>query len=401
MRSKTLLCALFFAVGCSEPSDGGDVPTTGALGGASTPDSSVGGGTPGGGISGGGTTGGMPSGASSDGGSGSSGGLPGSTPGGGTPGTAMPGTAGGATGMSGATGGMAGGMPGGTSGTDAGMVTPPADSGAPVEEPQTCDGSATGKPGRTNVTIDVGGVSRKFILSVPSSYDGKKPVPLMLNFHPLLTSASTAEGSSGYKAVSDKQGFIVAFPDGLQNAAWNVGGTCCTRDQKIDDVGFARAIVKDVASKFCVDKKRVYASGFSMGAGMAHFLACEAADVFAAIATGHFDLLAENPCKPSRPITVFSYRSMSDLIVPYEGGRKTSAPNGFSGQHTFLGAQATFKKWAELDGCTGEPVDESGGCKTYKQCMAGVEVTLCTVGGGHAFPDAAESWNRVSRFSMP
>ena len=41
----------------------------------------------------------------------------------------------------------------------------------------------------------------------------------------------------------------------------------------------------------CVDPKRVYAAGFSMGGGMAHYLACHAADVFAAVAPSAFDLL--------------------------------------------------------------------------------------------------------------
>jgi polyhydroxybutyrate depolymerase len=35
---------------------------------------------------------------------------------------------------------------------------------------------------------------------------------------------------------------------------------------------------------------------------MSHYLGCEAADVFAAVAPAAFDLLEENTCAPSRPI---------------------------------------------------------------------------------------------------
>ena len=60
-------------------------------------------------------------------------------------------------------------------------------------------------------------------------------------------------------------------------------------------------------------------------------------------------------------------------------------PNGLGGHVHFLGAQGTFQKWAQLDGCTGSPsTPDSNGCSTYSQCKDGVEATLCTKqGGGH------------------
>ena len=256
------------------------------------------------------------------------------------------------------------------------------------------------KAGNTTIKVMNAGVMRSYILHVPSSYKGDKPVPLVLVFHPLLSDAAFAESGSMYTALSDKEGFIVAYPDAQADAAWNVG-PCCTRSRDVDDKGFARTVVKDIQAKLCIDAKRVYASGFSMGGGMTHYLGCEAADVFAAIAPGAFDLLKENTCAPARPITVIAFRSMSDNIVPYEGAVKQSAPNGFMGMHTFLGAVGTDAKWAELNGCTGEPVDEGGGCKTHKMCKDGVTVTLCTVGGGHTWPDAVKSWETISKFSLP
>jgi polyhydroxybutyrate depolymerase len=255
-------------------------------------------------------------------------------------------------------------------------------------------------PGRMTASLENAGVTRNYIISAPSGYTGDEPVPLVLYFHPLLTDAATAESGSGYTALAEQENFIVVYPDGQESAAWNVG-PCCTQSRDVDDVGFAKAVVAAMKENYCIDAKRVYAAGFSMGGGMAHYVGCEAADVFAAVAPGAFDLLAENTCAPARPITVIAFRSESDAIVPYEGGEKQDAPNGFVGKHTFLGAVATFEKWAEVDGCTGEPVMESGGCQTYKQCKDGVEVTLCTVGGGHTWPDPERSWETLSRFTLP
>src|SRR5690242_6738251 len=129
----------------------------------------------------------------------------------------------------------------------------------------------------------------------------------------------------------------MAFPSGLagpSGGAWNVG-PCCV--DNVDDVEFTRALVAEVKGLACIDPKRVYAVGFSMGGGMSHYVACHAADVFAAVAPAAFDLLQENvmDCKPPRPITVISFRGTSDPIVPYAGG-----PSSVVSGHpvTFLGA---------------------------------------------------------------
>lgn len=266
-----------------------------------------------------------------------------------------------------------------------------------------CGASSMLKPGNSSGSLMVGSVKRDYLLHVPSSYNGNSPVPLVVDFHPLLMDSAYQRSNSGYSQLSDKEGFIVAYPNGV-DPAWNVG-PCCTKDRKVDDVGFARALVSKLIGQACIDSKRVYAVGFSNGGGMAHHVACNAADVFAAVAPASFDLLVENeqPCKPVRPISVKSFRSTNDSIVPYAGGASSppTALLGYTlGTIHFLGAQGTFMRWAELDKCTGTPT-ESGGCKTYTQCEAGVEVSLCTLNAGHATGPADQGWAFLKRFSLP
>jgi polyhydroxybutyrate depolymerase len=189
---------------------------------------------------------------------------------------------------------------------------------------------------------------------------------------------------------------LSAYPDGLNGTngtGWNIGPCCNTAD----DVGFAKALIQDVAKVACIDLKRVYAVGFSLGGGMVHRLGCEAADVFAAVAPAASDLVKEtvDKCKPARPLTVISFRGTADGSVPYAGGTIVS----FTG----LGAQATFKKWAELDQCTGSPsAEDSNGCSTYSSCAGGVQVTLCTKqGGGHEAGNASVSWPVLKKYVLP
>jgi polyhydroxybutyrate depolymerase len=279
---------------------------------------------------------------------------------------------------------------------DAGGSARDSGSAAPV----SCPASVLA-PGETTSTVQVGGVARTFILHVPTSYTGKTAVPLVIDWHSLQGTGAGQEGISGYKALSDKEGFMIAWPNGI-DGAWNIG-PCCTKSSTVDDLGFARAIVEDLKKRACIDPKRVYADGYSMGGGMSHYLACNAADVFAAVAPSAFDLLTdeEEPCHPSRPISVIFFRGTADPLVNYEGGA-SMPPNGLNVTIHFLGAQNTFKKWAELDGCTDTPHDSGDGCSTYNQCKDGVEVTLCTKqGGSHDPGDAKRGWDTIKKYTLP
>jgi polyhydroxybutyrate depolymerase len=169
-----------------------------------------------------------------------------------------------------------------------------------------------------------------------------------------------------------------------------------------DDVAFVKAMVAEIQETACIDPKRIYAVGFSMGGGMSHYLACHAADVFAAVAPAAFDLLKENvdDCKPSRPITVISFRGTSDPIVPYAGGY-SSVVQGMP--ITFLGAKSTLEQWGKINGCTGSPSAENAqGCSTFSNCEGGVEVALCTKqGGSHEPGNASVGWPVLKRHVMP
>jgi polyhydroxybutyrate depolymerase len=258
--------------------------------------------------------------------------------------------------------------------------------------------SPTLKAGDSTVTIQMGSTSRSYVLHVPAKYDGGKPSPLIVDFHAQNGSGSNQRTISPYPAQTDPEGVIMAFPSGLKGpggAAWNVG-PCCVAD--VDDVAFAKALVQEVKKVACIDANRVYAVGLATGGGMAYHLACHAADVFAAVAPAAFDLLEENvdECKPSRSITVISFRGTADPLVPYDGGLS----NVVLGMPiTFLGAQKTFKKWAEIDQCTDSPsAEDSNGCSSYSACQGGVEVILCTKqGGGLEAGNASVAWPVLRR----
>ena len=257
-------------------------------------------------------------------------------------------------------------------------------------------------PGDHIKSIQVKGLKRNYILHVPSAYDGSQPVPLVVDFHPLGGSGSLQLGASPYKQKTDPEGVITAYPDGQQGpsgGAWNVGPCCVS--SSVDDTAFTRALVEEVKQLACIDPKRVYAVGFSMGGGMSHYSACHLADIFAAVAPAAFDLLEENQgsCKPVRPIPVISFRSTGDFVVEYKGAY---SPVVQGMPITFLGAQKTLEKWAQINQCIGTPTTNADGCVVYENCAAGVQVALCTkTGGGHDYGNANVGWPWLKQFTLP
>jgi polyhydroxybutyrate depolymerase len=268
---------------------------------------------------------------------------------------------------------------------DAGIVVPVGDAEIvepPPPEQEACPPTSDLQPGEITVSIQAGGRNRSFILYVPASYTGQTRVPLVIDWHGILMSSRFERTISGWAELAEREGFIVAFPEGLDTA-----------------------IVEQIQQHGCIHTKQIYSVGYSLGGGMAMHMACNAADLFASVATSAFDLIWEQDyqCNPSRPIAIMSFRNVLDPICPYNGG-PTWPPNGLPVVVTFLGAQETFAKWSQLNGCSGSPAAGAGGCPTYSQCAEGVEVTLCTdtnQTAGHGWMDAQIAWEFLKRHPMP
>ena len=139
-----------------------------------------------------------------------------------------------------------------------------------------------------------------------------------------------------------------------------------------------------------------------MGGGMSHFLACNAADIFAAATPSAFDLLEEDqmPCRPVRPISVLAFRGTADPLVVFAGGI-SNPPNGCCPPITFLGAVGSFNRWGSIDACSGTATN-TGDTTTFTQCMGGVQVGLVTIAdGGHMPGPATTAWNFLKARSLP
>jgi polyhydroxybutyrate depolymerase len=238
------------------------------------------------------------------------------------------------------------------------------------------------------VVLQSGGLDRRYVVHVPGSYDGSHAVPLVLVLHASGGNAMSAAQISGMSAKSDAAGFLAVYPEGTGTSATFNAGLCCGYAGRTmtDDVAFMRDVVTHVSADYLVDGRRIYATGMSNGAMMAHRLGCEMSDVLAAIAPVAGALEVE--CAPAQPVSVIVFHGTDDTIVPYEGGRAGYVPRGMDADYEPV--STAVGHWAATGACTGAS-DEQVSANVTRQvqtgCEAGYGVELYTVnGGGHAWP---------------
>lgn len=262
----------------------------------------------------------------------------------------------------------------------------------PQIEPAT---DAINAPGDYTLTMAHGGLQRLYRVHVPASYRADRPVPLVLALHGGGGNAEIQANDAYYGQISksDAEGYVVAFPNGFsrfrsgQLGTWNAG-LCCgaARDQGVDDVGFLRALVQHLRSQLNIDARRVFADGMSNGGMMAYRLACEAPDVFKAVASVAGTDNTRS-CTPSQPISILHIHARDDDMVLFNGGAGRSREQ----VNDFVSVPETLHRWVHRNGCATPPrrVLEVAGatCDLYAPCSGGTEVKLCiTETGGHSWP---------------
>lgn len=257
---------------------------------------------------------------------------------------------------------------------------------------------AIGAPGTTQ-RVAVGETGRSMLIHIPVGVERVRELPLVFLLHGSGGTGAAMLESSGLAATSDHHGFLLAAPDaGIpvgEGFAWNIPGVPTvtgkvpTADDP-NDVAFLTAAIDWLAESGCIDRRRVYATGFSGGGRMTSWLGCVASDRFAAIAPV-VGLRAGNPlasdpqqpdpatCKPEHPMPVLAFAGETDTVNPVAGG---------GAGYWQYSMEAALARWAALDDCRTGPksvaLSDTVEARRYGACREGAHVSGRVVEGrGH------------------
>jgi polyhydroxybutyrate depolymerase len=258
--------------------------------------------------------------------------------------------------------------------------------------------------------VDVNRQLRPVDLHFPEGFDGS--LPLVIAFHGSGSSGGNMRLGSGLNAVSDREGFVVAYPTAeIGNWAEDCG---CNNadDNRLDDTTFVKVIADTVAGRVTLDRSRIYAVGFSQGGLFVQRLACQMSDRIAAVASvaGSLSVPLSDKCTPARGSSVMFMLGTADAVFPYEGSGQ--------GPLEVLGAAAAQARWLDLNICpnppaaTMEPDAVADGTTVQKEqalgCRDGSEVLLYSVeNGGHSWTMSADVstqeliWEFFDRHMLP
>ncbi|WP_229688370.1 extracellular catalytic domain type 1 short-chain-length polyhydroxyalkanoate depolymerase [Micromonospora yangpuensis] len=268
------------------------------------------------------------------------------------------------------------------SSTGAGSAGPAAPSGAAPDASAVPVGSSAH-------TIEVDQRQRTYRLYRPGSADLGAPVPLVVMLHGAAGTGEQAEQAYGWTGQADRDGFVVAFPDGVQRA-WAAGPGCCGAPARegVDDVRFVTELVDRIGTQLPVDPARTYVTGISNGGLLAYRLACDTS-IFAAVGAVATTLTGQ--CPDPAPVSVLHIHGQQDKTMPYGGGPGRRDNGGTGRNPVRIDGPPTPElaaRWRGVDRCA-KPTTTTDGpvTRTTATCPDGRAVELVTIAdAGHQWP---------------
>jgi polyhydroxybutyrate depolymerase len=253
--------------------------------------------------------------------------------------------------------------------------------------------TSTGASGDGGASVSADG--RTSNLHVPPGYVAGHAAPLVVMLHGTSVDGLLEELYLGFGPLSDKYGFLYAYPDGTLDqqgmSFWNATDACCNYDgSTVDDSGYLSALIDAIKAQYTVDPKRVFVIGHSNGGFMAYRMACDHADQIAAIASLAGAMWEDTTkCQPSEPVSVLEIHGTSDAEVIYAGAPGSGKP----GDGEYPSAETTVEDWATFDGCGTSP-DKSSPQLDIDSGIAGPETTV------ESFEQGCKSGSAVALWSI-
>lgn len=246
----------------------------------------------------------------------------------------------------------------------------------------------------------------EYYIALPKDWEKLKSIPAVVFLHGYDSSAEEVMANQQLRFILSEAGVILIAPQGeidtRAKRTWSFpNGQTLLRNDFI----FIASVVNDAESKWPIDKTRVLGSGFSIGASMIWYMACETQNLFTAYApiAGAFWNPEPTRCQ-SGPISLRHIHGLADKTVPMIG---RYVRDGTLRQGDVLKSIDVLRK---ENGCPiEETFIESRGnliCRRWASttCSSGHDLVLCLHDGEHMFNadwvlDAVYWMNNLSKLS--
>jgi polyhydroxybutyrate depolymerase len=241
------------------------------------------------------------------------------------------------------------------------------------------------------------GYSRPYIIHRPAHLPSRPPVVFMLGG--IRSSAKSASEDFNWIAESDRNGFLVVFPEPVatvtdqlgdrQNVTfWEMKGSRTHRPpagaMPVDDDGYLMAVLAEVLQRDHADRNRVFFAGFSSGSGAVQLLASRhSKDIrgIVAVATP----LMDPPPKLARPLAVlYIHGDKDEQFTAFEA----NSPHFATTPH------GNWVTWGYLNGCAIQTAEKTdwGVQLSWKDCRSHVPVIADFVANfGHEWAGSLDS----------
>lgn len=236
------------------------------------------------------------------------------------------------------------------------------------------------------------GLTRTYILYLPPNIQAN--APLVFNLHGHTSNATERMNVSQMNAVADNFGFAVCYPQGSLSFAGNPFWDADLDIGDADDLGFLTNLASNLQTTYALNPNETFSCGFSNGAYMSYYLACNASTIFRAIAPvgGLMHDMTYNNCSPSNPVPVLHIHGEKDAIVPIAGYPDYN--DGWGGAESAI---SSVQYWSNINMCNTTSIKDTSvieGTTIYAQKFDGCanEVSYYLIKGeGHTWPGSTNS----------
>ena len=218
-------------------------------------------------------------------------------------------------------------------------------------------------------------------------------------FHGYTGNAQDIMEYSEFNALAEEFGFAVCYPqgstDGSGSTFFNVGYDF-QQNEDVDDLGFVLALNDHLQDNQSLDPAAVYATGMSNGGDFCYLLACQASEVFQAVAPVAGMIMQDimDACNPTTTTSILEIHGTDDDVTYYEGD-----PYNMDGWGAYPSIPQTMDFFVDMFGLTAEGtvaldnLDPSDGSEvelsSWSNDTGCPRVELYdVVGGGHDWPGA-------------